>query len=39
MEILRHTQMATTTDLYGHMMDEGRREAADLMDAILAARA
>ncbi len=39
MEILGHTQMATTTDLYAHMMDQGRREAADLMDAILSAGA
>ena len=38
MEVLDHTPMATT-DLHGRMMDEGRREAADLMDAILAANA
>ena len=39
MEILGHTQIGTTMNLYAHVMPAARREAADLMDGILAARA
>ena len=39
MEILGHTQISTTMDLYSHVMPAARREAADLMDRILAAEA
>ncbi len=35
MEILGHTQISTTMDLYGHVLDEDRREAADLMGRLL----
>lgn len=35
MDILGHTQMATTADLYSHVMPAAHREVADLMDAIL----
>ncbi len=36
MDILGHSQMATTMDLYSHVMPAAHREAADLMDRILA---
>lgn len=38
MDILGHTQIATTMDLYSHVMPAAQRDAADLMDAILVAR-
>jgi integrase len=34
-DILGHTQLATTSDLYGHIFPAAHREAADLMDQIL----
>jgi hypothetical protein len=37
MEILGHTQISTTMDLYRHGMPAARREAADLIDRILTA--
>jgi len=37
MEILGHTQISTTMDLYSHVMPAARQEAADLMDRILGA--
>ena len=39
MESFGHTQISTTMDLYSHVMPAARREAADLMDRILAAEA
>ena len=36
MEILGHSQIATTMNVYGHALDETMREAADRMDAIFA---
>jgi integrase len=33
MRVLRHKQLATTTDLYGHVTPRIRQEAADAMDA------
>lgn len=39
MDILGHSQMATTMDLYSHVMPAAHREAAELMDRILAAEA
>ncbi len=39
MEILGHTQISTTMDLYAHVMPAARREAADLMDRVLTAQA
>lgn len=36
MDILGHSQMATTMDLYSHVMPAAHRDAADLMDRILA---
>jgi integrase len=38
MELLGHTQIATTMDLYGHVLDENRRQVADLMGEILEPR-
>lgn len=38
MEVLGHSQLATTMDLYSHIFPEARRETADLMDAILAVK-
>jgi integrase len=38
MEILGHTQMATTADLYSHVMPAAHREVADLLDQAMAAR-
>jgi site-specific recombinase XerC len=35
MDVLGHTQMATTADLYSHVMPVAHREVADLMDAML----
>lgn len=32
---LRHTRLATTADLYTHMLDDVRREAAEGMDRVL----
>lgn len=37
MEILGHTQMATTMDLYSHVMPAAHTEAAALMDQLLTA--
>jgi len=34
-DILGHSQLATTSDLYGHIFPAAHREAADLMDRIL----
>ena len=39
MEIPGHTRIGTTMDLYAHVMPAARRDAADLLDRILAARA
>jgi hypothetical protein len=39
MDSLGHCQIATTMDLYSHVMPAAHREAADLMDAVLVARA
>ena len=36
MDILGHTQMATTMDLYSRVMPAAHRDAADLMDRLLA---
>jgi integrase len=35
MEVLGHSQMSITTDLYGHVMPTTLRDAADAMDAAL----
>lgn len=35
MEILGHTQLATTMDLYSHVFPAAKREAADMMNAAL----
>ena len=35
MEQLGHTRMATTTDLYAHVLDEVKRDAAERMDGLL----
>ncbi len=37
MDILGHTQIATTMDLYSHVMPAARQEAANLMDRLLSA--
>ena len=34
-DVLGHSQMATTADLYSHVMPAAHREAADLMDRML----
>jgi integrase len=34
MEILGHSQLAMTTDLYSHVMPTALREAADAMDRL-----
>ncbi|MGI5189660.1 tyrosine-type recombinase/integrase [Promicromonospora sp. CA-289599] len=39
MEVLGHSQMSITTDLYGHVMLTTLRDAADAMDAALSAPA
>ncbi len=36
MDILGHSQIATTIDLYGYVMPAAHQEAAALMNAILA---
>jgi hypothetical protein len=38
MEILGHSQLAITTDLYSHVMPSALRAAADAMDASLFSR-
>jgi integrase len=38
MDILGHTQMATTMDLYSHVMPAAHKDAADLMERILASQ-
>jgi integrase len=38
-ETLGHSQISTTSDLYGHMYQELRQEVADRMDAVFAAPA
>lgn len=35
MDILGHSQIATTVDLYSHVMPAAHRDAADLMDRLL----
>lgn len=35
MEQLGHTRMATTSDLYAHVLEEVKRDAADRMDGLL----
>jgi integrase len=35
MEILGHSQLAMTTDLYSHVMPTALRAAADAMDRVL----
>ena len=35
MEILGHSRIATTLDIYTHLLPRARHEAADKMDAIL----
>ena len=37
MDILGHSQISTTMDLYGHIFPAAHRDAADLMDRILTA--
>jgi len=37
MDILGHSQIATTMDLYSHVMPAAHQDAADLMDRLLAA--
>jgi integrase len=34
-DILGHSQLATTSDLYAHIFPAAHRDAADLMDQIL----
>jgi integrase len=34
-DILGHSQLATTSDLYAHIFPAAHRDAADLMDEIL----
>nr|WP_255523621.1 site-specific integrase [Terrabacter sp. MAHUQ-38] len=34
MEVLRHTQLSMTTDLYGHVMPSSLRSAADALDGV-----
>jgi hypothetical protein len=36
-DILGHSQLATTSDLYGHIFPAAHRDATDLMDRILTA--
>ena len=36
-DILGHSQLATTSDLYGHIFPAAHSDAADLMDRILTA--
>ena len=35
METLGHTRMATTSDIYSHVLDELNRDTASRMDAYL----
>jgi integrase len=35
MDLLGHSRIRTTMDLYGHVLDEGRRDVADAMGRIL----
>lgn len=35
MEQLGHTRMATTSDLYTHVLEEVKRDAANRMDGLL----
>jgi integrase len=35
MDQLGHTRMATTSDLYTHVLDEVKRDAANRMDLLL----
>jgi integrase len=37
MDILGHSQMATTADLYSHVMPAGHRDVADLLDRAIEA--
>jgi integrase len=37
MEVLGHSQLSTTMDLYTHLFEDAKQDAADRMDAILAA--
>jgi len=37
MDVLGHSQIATTADLYGHFFPAAHQDAADLMDRILVA--
>ncbi|WP_376715358.1 hypothetical protein [Janibacter limosus] len=34
MEVLGHSQMSMTTDLYGHVMPSSLRSAADALDGV-----
>jgi integrase len=38
MDVLGHSQLAITTDLYSHVMPTALREAADAMDRALGGR-
>ena len=38
-DILGHSQLATTSDLYAHIFPAAHQDAADLMDGILSERA
>lgn len=38
METLGHSQISLTLDTYSHVVGSLQRDAADLMDAVLAAR-
>ncbi len=38
MDILGHTQMSTTMDLYAHILPAAKREAANAMDATFGRR-
>jgi len=38
MDVLGHSQLAMTTDLYSHVMPTALREAADAMDRALGHR-
>lgn len=37
MEVLGHSQMSITTDLYGHVMPSSLRSAADALDGVFEA--
>ena len=34
MQVLRHTKIATTMEIYGHVFDDTQREATDMLDAL-----